>query len=123
MKMSPADTRHSLLASAVAVPCRTASSVGLSPATPTIAAITQSAGRLAASSSASSPLDASAGERSAKCRVAGWLRNHGELSAMQNGELGEPRGIVATSQSHNLMSPWIATDEVERALADGAGRT
>ena len=55
MKMSPAETRHSLLASAVSVPCRTASSVGLSPAAPTIAAMTQSAGRLAASSSASSP--------------------------------------------------------------------
>src|SRR6476661_1221599 len=53
MKIGPAETRHSLLASAVQVPWRTAASVGLRPAAPTIAAITQSAGRLAASTNAS----------------------------------------------------------------------
>jgi hypothetical protein len=56
---SPAQTRHSLLASATAAPRRTAASVGPSPAAPTIAAITQSAGRSAASISASSPAAAS----------------------------------------------------------------
>ena len=51
----PAQTRHSLLASATTVPRRIAASVGASPAAPTIAAMTHSAGKLAASVSASAP--------------------------------------------------------------------
>ena len=46
---APAQTRHSLVASATIAPRRTAVSVGPRPAAPTIAAITQSAGRAAAS--------------------------------------------------------------------------
>lgn len=55
MKSGPAHTRHSLLAKASAVPCRTASSVGRNPAAPTMAAMIQSAGMAAASHTASSP--------------------------------------------------------------------
>ena len=45
MNSAPAQTRHSLLASATVAPRSTAASVGFSPAAPLIAAITQSAGR------------------------------------------------------------------------------
>ncbi len=55
----PAETRHSLLASATTAPRRTAASVGRRPAAPTIAAITQSAGIKAASITASGPAAAS----------------------------------------------------------------
>ena len=47
MNSAPAQTRHSLLASATVAPRSTAASVGRKPAAPVIAAITQSAGRAA----------------------------------------------------------------------------
>ncbi len=59
MKISPAHTRHSLLASATRRPCETAASVGGNPAAPMMPAITQSAGRVAASMSALCPAAAS----------------------------------------------------------------
>ena len=59
MNMAPAQTRHSLLASATVAPRLAAASVGFSPAEPLTAAITHSAGRSAASISAASPLAAS----------------------------------------------------------------
>ena len=59
MNSAPAQTRHSLLASATVAPRSTAASVGFSPAAPVIAAITQSAGRCAASIKAPSPAAAS----------------------------------------------------------------
>ena len=49
MNSAPAQTRHSLLASATVAPRSIAASVGLRPMAPLIAAITQSAGRCAAS--------------------------------------------------------------------------
>ena len=44
MKTSPAETRHSLLASATPAALRRGANVGARPAAPTIAAMTQSAG-------------------------------------------------------------------------------
>ena len=55
MKRLPAQTSTSLLAKATMRPWRTAASVGSSPAAPTIPAITQSAGRSAASTRAARP--------------------------------------------------------------------
>ena len=55
VKISPAETRHSLLAKAIVAPRLTASSVGVSPAAPTIAAMTNSEGRAAASFKPSGP--------------------------------------------------------------------
>ena len=55
MKKSPAQTRHSLFASATVAPRSTAASAGFNPAAPLTAAITQSAGRDAASIIALSP--------------------------------------------------------------------
>ena len=68
-----------------ACPGRTAASVGLSPAAPTIAAITQSAGRLAASISASAPAAASMpvpASRVAQLGIAGLVGDDRELGAM-----------------------------------------
>ena len=55
MNTSPAQTRHSLLASATVTPRSAAAIAGFSPAAPLIAAITQFAGRCAASIMALSP--------------------------------------------------------------------
>ena len=124
MKMRPAETRHSLLASAVQVPCRTAASVGLRPAAPTIAAITQSAGRLAASISASAPaadLDAGAGKSGAEVGVATLIGDDGKLGPVLHGEFGETRGVAAAGQGHHRVGRWIAADEIEGVLADRAG--
>ena len=69
--ISPAQTRHSLLARPMVAPRRIAAIVGSSPAAPTIEAMTQSAGRLAASTTAdgpaatSMPVPSSASARSA----------------------------------------------------------
>ena len=52
---APPETRHSLLARAMVAPCLTAASVGSSPSAPTMAAITSSAGRAAASTTACGP--------------------------------------------------------------------
>jgi hypothetical protein len=59
MNSPPAQTRHSLLASATVAPRSAAASVGARLAAPVIAAITQSAGRCAASTIAASPAAAS----------------------------------------------------------------
>ena len=59
MNNAPAQTRHSLLASATVPPRSTAASVGSSPVAPAIAAMTQSAGRWAASIMALGPAAAS----------------------------------------------------------------
>ena len=55
----PAQTSASLLASATMAPRRAATSVDSRPAKPTTAAITHSAGRVAASTTASGPAAAS----------------------------------------------------------------
>ena len=55
MTRAPAQTSTSLLASATMTPRRIAARVGASPAAPTIPAITQSAGRCAASTSDAGP--------------------------------------------------------------------
>ena len=55
MNSAPAHTRHSLLASATTAPRSSAANVGLRPAAPVMAAITQSAGQFAASMTAPSP--------------------------------------------------------------------
>ena len=59
MNRLPAQTRHSLLASASVAPRSIAASAGSSPAAPVIAPITHSAGRRAASATASEPAAAS----------------------------------------------------------------
>ena len=101
-----------MLASAVQVPWRTASSVGFRPAAPTMAAITQSAGRLAASSSASPPAPTSMpvpASASRKFLEAGLIGDHRELGAMLDRELGETRGILqpvsATTCRHEGSRP------------------
>ena len=59
IRRGPAQTRHSLLASATIRPFPMAAIVGARPAAPTMAAIVQSTGRAAASTSASAPPAAS----------------------------------------------------------------
>ena len=78
---SPAHTRHSLLANATMAPRRAAVRVGRNPSAPTIPATTNSAGRAAASSSASTPAAASMpGARQPVPKPVGkaFIGNHGE---------------------------------------------
>ena len=80
----PAQTRLSLLASATSAPRRTAARVGASPAAPTMADITQSAGRAPASSSAVGPgadFDARARESASRAR----LSSAGSATAAKRG--------------------------------------
>ena len=91
---APAQTRHSLVASATMAPRRTAASVGSRPAAPTIAAITQSAGRAAASTRPSRPagdLDTGAGERVLERRRSRRIADHREPGAMPPRGRGQAR--------------------------------
>ena len=64
---SPAQTSTSLFASATTAPRRAATRVGSRPAEPTIAAMTQSAGRFAASTTAAGPAAASIAVPASAC--------------------------------------------------------
>ena len=86
------------MASATVAPRSIAASVGLRPAAPLIAAITQSAGRCAASTSASSPAAASmprAGQRVFEIAIGGRIGNDGDARADLARDLAERRGIAA----------------------------
>ena len=97
MNRPPAQTRHSLLASATVAPRFAAASVGSSPAAPLIAAITQSAGRSAASTSASRParrFDAGAGRAVLQFAIGGGIGDGGEARAELARELRQRRGVA-----------------------------
>ena len=107
MKKSPAQTRHSLLASATVAPRSTAASAGFSPAAPLTAAITQSAGRAAASMMAlspaphSMPVPASASRSSPSSDGIGDRR---EARAEFLGELRQPVDIGVRGQRLDLIA-------------------
>ena len=83
MKSGPAQTRHSLFASATSAPRRTASIVGARPAAPTIADMTQSEGRAAASLSAEGPAPTSMFKPASASRAA--VRLPGSATAAKRG--------------------------------------
>ena len=96
-KRSPAQTRHSLLASATREPARIAASVGDRPAAPTMPATTTSTGRAAASSTAAAPAAASMplpGERVLEDVVAGPVGDHGDLRPDLPRDAGEAFGVA-----------------------------
>ena len=105
MNTSPADTRHSLLASARRRPCRAASNVGSSPAAPTIAASTQSAGSAAAAMTAAGPaatLVAGPGKQRLELTVELWIADHGEAGVGLARGLGELGDAALRGDCHDL---------------------
>ena len=125
MKKSPAQTRHSLLASATVAPRSTAASAGFSPAAPLTAAITQSAGRAAASMTALSPaaaFDARAGQRVLELAEARGIGDRRKARAELAGELRQRLDIAVRGQRLDAVALARAAQQIDRAVADRAGR-
>ena len=100
---APAATSVSLLASAIVAPWRTAARVGRNPAAPTIADITTSAGRDAASSRAAGPAAASMPDPSSASRSAG-SRAGSAVTA-----ISAPSRRAAAARPEMLVLPVTAT--------------
>ena len=103
MKRPPAQTRHSLLASATIPPRSAAASVGRSPAAPVIAPITHCAGplrRFDQGAFAGSGLDAGAGQLVLELAVGGGIADRGEARADLARERRERRGVAM--RAHRL---------------------
>ena len=97
MNSAPAQTRHSLLASATVAPRSIAASVGRRPMAPAIAPITQSAGRSAASFSAvfaGGRFDAGARQRALEIVVGRRIGNDRKARADLAGHLCEQRRVA-----------------------------
>ncbi len=124
MNRPPAQTRHSLLASATVAPRSIAASVGFSPAAPVIAAITQSAGRCAASSRPPSPAAASIplpAKRVLQFVVSRRIGDHGESRADLARDLRQRRRIAPRADRLDAISFRRALDQIDRAGADRTG--
>ena len=122
----PAQTRHSLLAKATDGAAPTAAMVGSSPAAPTIAAMTHSAGRSAASTRAagpqptSIPVPASAVlERGILGRIGVTATNCGRSSRACSDQQID---VVARRQRLDLDSRRGCAQEIDRVAADRSRR-
>ncbi len=125
MNRSPAQTRVSLLASATMAPRSAAASVGLSPAAPVIAPITHSAGRCAASTTASSPAAASMPvPASASLRFAIGCRigDRGEARVKIARHACKRGSVLACGHCLDPISAALAPEQIDGARADRAGR-
>ena len=126
MKSSPAQTRHSLLASAMREPARMAASVGASPAAPTIPATTMSTGRAAASSIAAAPAAASMpvpASASLSAFIGRAVGDHRELAPWQSrATRARLLGIAEGGDRLDLEVLRPLGDHGERARPDRAGR-
>src|SRR5207342_1904958 len=119
MKKSPAQTRHSLLASATVAPRSTAASAGFNPAAPLTAAITQSAGRAAASMMALSPAPHSI---LVPARAAFNAPSFvGSPRAEFLGELGKRLDIGIRRQRLDLIAVTRPPQQIHGAVADRPG--
>ena len=124
MKRSPAQTRHSLLASATAAPRSTAASAGFSPAAPLTAAITQSAGRrrgLDDGALAGAAFDAGARERALQFAEPRRVGDGRELRAEFLGELGQRLDIGIRGQRLDRIAVARAAQQIHGAVADRTG--
>ena len=124
MKKSPAQTRHSLFASATAAPRSTAASAGFNPAAPLTAAITQSAGRAAASMMALSPAPHSvprAGKRVLQFAKPRRIGDRGKPRVEFAGQLGQRLHIGVRGQRLDLITVARAAQQIHGAVADRTG--
>ena len=115
-----------MFASATVAPRSIAASVGFNPTAPLIAAITQSAGRCAASIKASSPAAASmprAGKRVFEITIGGRISDYGVPRADLARDFAERRGIAPRADCIDAITFRVTLDQVERAGTDRAGRS
>ena len=118
MNSAPAQTRHSLLASATVAPRSAAASVGFRPAAPLIAAITQSAGRSAASISgglAARRFDAGAGERVLQLAIGRRIGDGREARAELARELRERGGVAVRGHRLDAVAAVAALEQIDGA--------
>jgi hypothetical protein len=97
-------TRLSLLASARVVPCPAAISPGGRPAAPTMADMTQSAGRVAASAMAAAPgrdLDPRSRQRISQVGQAVLVRGHRDLGPQKPSLFSKERHVAPARQRHH----------------------
>ncbi len=123
MKAWPAQTRHSLLASATVRPSLTAAWVGRTPAVPAIPATTMSAGRCAASMTASSPAaarDSSPRQRIAQRRKAVRIGESGEAGANADRRCGERRDVPAARYRLDTKGSPLRLQDLHGGAADRA---
>ena len=126
MKKSPAQTRHSLLASATVAPRSTAASAGFKPAAPDTAAISQSAGRSAASTMALSPaplampVPASAARSSSSLDC---ISDGHEARVEFLGQLDHAFDVAVGGQRLHLVPLGRGSQQIHGAVADRTGRT
>ena len=105
MKISPASTRHSLLASATRRPCATAASVGLQAGRTDDAGHHAIGGRTAAldeRGGAGRHLDAAAGQALLERAVAALVGDDGQRGAVPHGQLGQRLHVAVGGQRHDL---------------------
>ena len=124
MKKSPAQTKHSLLASATVAPRSTAASAGFNPAAPLTAAITQSAGRAAASMMALSPAPHSmpgAGQGVLQFGKTRGVGDRSESRAEFPGEFGQRFDIGIRGQRLDRIAVARAAQQIHGAVADRTG--
>ena len=125
MNSAPAQTRHSLLASATVAPRSAAASVGLRLVAPVIAAITQSAGRCAASTTASAPAAASMPEPDSSALSSPYsvgIGDGGKARAELARQLRKRGGVAMRGHRLDPIALGILPQQIDRARTDRAGR-
>ena len=126
MNSAPAQTRHSLLASATVAPRSAAASVGLRLVAPVIAAITQSAGRCAASTTAVGAgrgLDAGAGKLGFEFAVSIRIGNCGKARAEFAREKRQRLGVAMRGYGFDAIATGFLPEQIDGARPDRAGGT
>ena len=126
MNSVPAQTRHSLLASATVAPRATAASVGRSPAAPVIAAITQSAGRCSSLDDrirARGRLDPGSGERVLEFGITFRVGDAATRASSSRASLASALAFFGSGDRLDPIAARLALEQIDRAGADRAGRT
>ena len=126
MKKSPAQTRHSLFASATVAPRSTAASAGFNPAAPLTAAITQSAGRAAASMIALSPAPHSmprAGQRVSQSPSRPGSAIAANRAPNSFASFARPSTLVLAVRASIWYRSREAAQQIHGAVADRTGGT
>ena len=125
MKRLPAQTSTSLLAKATMRPRRIAARVGASPAAPTMPAITQSAGRSAASTSASRParrLDPACRRAPPSAPDSPPDRRPRQSARRAPRLFGQERRVAVGGQRLDGERVAVAQQQIDGALPDRPGR-
>ena len=105
------------MASARCVPCSAAANVGASPAAPEIAAIIQSAGRPAASTTAflaGRRFDPAPGQRVLQSEIMPLIRDDRDLCIQRDRLFGKRLPVCIRCQRDNIEPRAVAFDQIKR---------